>query len=36
MLRLITLLLLISTTALAQYPVILTQREQAKVIDELL
>lgn len=36
MLRLLTLLLLISTTALAQYPVILTQREQAKVIDELL
>jgi Xaa-Pro aminopeptidase len=36
MLRLITLLLLISTTALAQYPVILTQREQAKIIDELL
>lgn len=36
MLRLITLLLLISTTALAQYPVILSQREQAKVIDELL
>lgn len=36
MLRLLTLLLLISTTALAQYPVILSQREQAKVIDELL
>lgn len=30
------IILLISITAQAQYPVILTQREQAKVIDELL